>query len=127
MMIHSIGDLQPQPNRPGIRTRPLIATKHGFTSFFVAEFEMAEGAEVPLHTHPIEEAVVVTEGVVTVQLGDETVAARAGSVVRIPPGVPHAIRNHAPESARGLGAAAWNLADFFRDATTYLEGVPPTD
>jgi|RhiMetdeSRZDD1v2_1073273.scaffolds.fasta_scaffold2482139_2 quercetin dioxygenase-like cupin family protein len=126
MTIHSIGELHPLPNRPGIRARPLIATKHGFTSFFVSEFEMDEGASVPLHTHPIEEAVVVTEGMVTIQLGDETVTATAGSVVRIPPGVPHALRNQAPDSARGLGAAAWNHADFFRGATTYLEGIPPT-
>ena len=74
-----------------------------------------------------EEAVVVTEAVVTIQLGEETIVARAGSIVRIPPGVPHALRNQAPDSARGLGAAAWNQADFFREATTYLEGAPPTD
>ena len=127
MTIHSIGEFQPQPNRPGIRTRPLIATVHGFTSFFVSEFVMDEGASVPLHTHPIEEAVVVTEGMVTIQLGEETVTARAGSVVRIPPGVPHALRNQARDSARGLGGAAWNRADFFRGATTYLEGLPPVD
>jgi uncharacterized RmlC-like cupin family protein len=71
-----------------MRTRPLIATAHGFTSFFVGEFEMDEGASVPLHTHPIEEAIVVTEGLVTIQLGEEIIAARAGSIVRIPPGVP---------------------------------------
>jgi len=127
MTIHSIGEFRSTPNRPGIRTRPLIATEHGFTSFFVAEFEMDEGASVPVHTHPIEEAVVVTEGVLTIQLGEETIAARAGSIVRIPPGVPHALRNQAPDSARGLGAAAWNRADFFREATTYLEGAPRTD
>jgi quercetin dioxygenase-like cupin family protein len=104
----------------------LIATEHGFTSFFVSEFEVDEGASVPLHTYPIEEAVVVTEGMVKIQLGEETVTARAGSVVRIPPGVPHALRNQAPDSAHGLGAAAWNQADFFREATTYLGCAPPT-
>jgi hypothetical protein len=51
----------------------------------------------------------------------------AGSVIRIPPGVPHALRNQAPDSARGLGAAAWNHADFFRGRTTYLGGNPPSD
>ena len=127
MTIHSIGEFHPVPDRPGMRTRPLIATEHGFTSFFVGEFEMDEGASVPLHTHPIEEAVVVTEGVVTIQLGEETIAAGPGSIVRIPSGVPHALRNQAPNSARALGAAAWNRADFFREATTYLEGAPRTD
>jgi quercetin dioxygenase-like cupin family protein len=85
---------------------------------------MDQGASIPLHTHPIEEGFVVTEGAVTIQLGEETITATAGSVVRIPPGVPHALRNQAIDSARVLGAAAWNRADFFREATTYLEGVP---
>jgi quercetin dioxygenase-like cupin family protein len=124
MTIRSIGEFHPVPERPGMRTRALIATEHGFTSFFVAEFEMDEGASIPLHTHPIEEGFVVTEGAVTIQLGEETITATAGSVVRIPPGVPHALRNQAIDSARVLGAAAWNRADFFREATRYLEGVP---
>jgi hypothetical protein len=52
MTIHSIGEFHPAPNRPGILTRPLIATEHGFTSFFVGEFEMDEGASIPLHNDP---------------------------------------------------------------------------
>src|SRR5262249_61584392 len=101
MTIHSIGEFHAVSDRPGMRTRPLIGTQHGFTSFFVSEFEMDEGASVPLHTHPIEEAVVVTKGIVTIQVGEDTVTARAGSVVRIPPGVPHAFRNEVPDSAGG--------------------------
>lgn len=107
MTIRSIGEFHPVPERPGMRTRALIATEHGFTSCFVAEFEMDQGASIPLHTHPIEEGFVVTEGAVTIQLGEETTTATAGSVVRIPPGVPHALRNQAIDSARVLGAAAW--------------------
>ena len=59
MSFHALDDFQSR--RPGFRTRPLIGTKHGFTSFFVSEFLAAEGAAIPLHTHPIEEAIVVTE------------------------------------------------------------------
>jgi len=59
-----------------------------------------------------------------VQLGEETITATAGCVVRIPPGVPHALRNQAIDSARVLSAAAWNRADFFQEASKYLEGVP---
>src|SRR5882762_9887100 len=105
MLIHSIGEFYPVPERPGMRTRKLIATEHGFTSFFVGEFEMDQGASVPLHTHPIEEALVVIEGAVTVQLGEETITAAAGSVVRIPPGIPHALQNEETASARALRAA----------------------
>lgn len=127
MSIHSIGEFYPVPERPGMRTRKLIVTEHGFTSFFVGEFEMDQGASVPLHTHPIEEALVVIEGTVTVQLGGATITATVGSVVRIPPGVAHALRNQETDSARALGAAAWNRADFFREATTYLSGAPRKD
>lgn len=127
MTVHPIREFHPVPNRPGTRGRQLIATKHGVTSFFVDEFVMEEGASVPLHTHPIEEALVVMDGTLTIQLGDETIVAGPESVVRIPPGVPHALRNQAPDSARALGAAAWNRIGFVREATTYLEGTPRTD
>jgi hypothetical protein len=40
----------------------LVATEHRFTSFFVGEFEMDQGASVPLHTCPIEEGLVFTDG-----------------------------------------------------------------
>jgi len=33
MSIHSIGEFYSVPERPGMRTRKLIATEHGFTSF----------------------------------------------------------------------------------------------
>ena len=88
MTIGLIGEFHAVPERPGMRTRALIATEHGFTSLFVAEFEMGQGASVPLHTHPIEEGFVVTDGALTIQLGEETMTATAGSVVRIPPGCP---------------------------------------
>jgi quercetin dioxygenase-like cupin family protein len=127
MSIHSIGEFYPVPERPGMRSRKLIATEHGFTSFFVGEFEMDQGASVPLHTHPIEEAVVVTKGTLVVQLGEETITATAGSVVRIPPGVAHGLHNQEVVSARGLGAAAWNRADFFQEATNYLSGIARKD
>ena len=52
MTIRLIGEFHAVPERPGMRTRGLMATEHGFTSFFVAEFEMDQGASVPLHTHP---------------------------------------------------------------------------
>lgn len=124
---HPIDDFHVVTNRPGMLTRHLVATEHGFTSLFVAELLMDDGASIPLHTHPVDEAIVVTEGELTVQVGDETVVAEAESVVRIPPDVPHAIRNRGPDQARALAAAAWNRATWFRDATRYLEGKPRMD
>lgn len=127
MTAHRIGDFHSVANRPGMRVRQLAATEHGITSFFVDEFVMAQGASIPLHTHPVEEAVIVAGGALTIQVGDETVVAEADSVVRIPPETPHALRNRAPDSARVLAVAAWNRATFFQAATTYLEGEPRRD
>lgn len=110
-----------------MQLRKLIASDHGFSSFYIDEFILAEGASVPLHTHPIEEAFVVLAGRLELLLGNESLVAAAGSVVRIPAGVAHAFRNPSPEPARVLGGAAWDRATFFRDATVYLEGLPRSD
>ena len=124
MTARSVGELQPVVNRPGMLSRNLIGSEHGVTSFYLVELVLEKGAEIPLHTHPIEEVFVVEEGALTMRLGEQTVEAGPDAVVRIPPGVPHAVVNARPAPARALAAAAWDRATFFRDATTYLEGQP---
>jgi quercetin dioxygenase-like cupin family protein len=123
-MTHALADLADVPTRPGMQARTLIGTEHGFTTLFLSEMLMQPGAAIPLHTHPTEEAFVVTEGQVTFVLGDQTLAAAAESVLRIPPGVPHAVRNASSRPARAYAAAAWDRATWFTRATTYIEGVP---
>src|SRR4051794_35889200 len=103
-----IGPLEDVPNRPGRRSRNLVGSEHGFDSMFVAETEMDSGSSIPLHTHPIEEAWVVTDGALTVRLGDESLVVPAGSVVRVPPNVPHAVQNQGTETARAITAAPWD-------------------
>jgi mannose-6-phosphate isomerase-like protein (cupin superfamily) len=70
----------------------------------------------------VEEAFMVAEGRLTMRLGEDVVVAEAESVVRVPPGVPHAVRNEGPGEARAIAGAPWNRATFFSEATTYLEG-----
>ena len=125
MSVYPLGPLEDVPNRPGRRSRNLVGSEHGFDSLFVAETEMDVGSHIPLHTHPVEEAWVVTAGQLVVRLGQETVVVPAGSVVRVPPEVPHAVRNEGSAVARALTAAPWNRASFYSTGTTYLEGVPP--
>jgi quercetin dioxygenase-like cupin family protein len=125
--LHHLGAIKDIPHRPGMRGRNLIGSEHGVSSLFVGELEMDHGSSIPLHTHPTEEIFVVTEGTLTMRLGDETVSAGPESVVCIPAGVPHAVINEAPEPARALTAGAWNRATWFSEGTTYLEGVPRGD
>jgi quercetin dioxygenase-like cupin family protein len=124
---HRLDDLHEVDHRPGMQTRTLIGTDHGVDSFFIDEFRLEEGAQVPLHTHPVEEAWVVTEGRLTLQVGDDTVNVDAECVVRIPPGVPHAVRNQGPDLARAISGAPWNRRTFFREGTTYVSGEARTD
>ena len=88
---------------------------------------MEQDAAIPLHTHPVEEAFLIAEGSLELRLGDQVVVAEAESVVTIPAGVPHAVRNASPEPARAIAAAAWNRESWFKDGTTFLEGVPRED
>lgn len=116
--------LEDVPSRPGMQARTIVGDAQGFTTLFLSEMLMQPGAAIPLHTHPTEEAFVVTEGELTFVLGDQTLATAAEEVVRIPPEVPHAVRNASQQQARAYAAAAWPRSTWFTRATTYLEGVP---
>ena len=104
-----------------------MATEHGVTTLFVSELSMDHGSSIPLHTHPTDEVFFVAKGELVMQIADETVVADPESVVCIPAGAPHAVRNDSPATAHALIAGAWNRATWFKDGTTYLEGIPRTD
>lgn len=61
------------------------------------------GTFVPLHVHPKQdEFIYVLEGVLDLQLGGKQTQAKAGDVVRMPMGVPHAYYNNGDAPARAL-------------------------
>jgi quercetin dioxygenase-like cupin family protein len=68
------------------------------------ESQMPPGGGFPFaHLHEAyEEIFYVLEGVVEYRVGDEWIAATAGSTVFVPPGVVHAFRNSSPRAARHL-------------------------
>src|SRR3954464_9479412 len=119
MSVYPHGDLQPVANRPGISARSLAGPAHGVTSFFIQENWMEEGAAIPLHTHPVDEVVIVAEGALTVEAGGETQVVGGGHTVVIPPETPHRLSNHSTAAVHMLAAAAWNHATFYREGTTY--------
>ena len=119
-----LGEPRPIPRRPGQSRRPFVGPEDGVRELFVEELRLEPGAGIPLHQHPVVEAFVVLEGTLTVRLGEEVAVVAAEETVAIPPGTPHALANRGAEPARALGVAPWDHDTFFRDATTYLEGVP---
>ena len=68
------------------------------------ESEMPPGGGFPFaHLHEAyEEVFYVLEGVVEYRVGDDWIAAPAGSTVFVPPGVAHAFRNSSQAVARHL-------------------------
>ena len=62
--------------------------------------EIAPGDRIPLHTHPINEVIVILEGFAEVTLGAVTKRVDRGSVVFIPAGTPHGTKNTGPSPVR---------------------------
>jgi quercetin dioxygenase-like cupin family protein len=55
--------------------------------------EIAPGDRIPLHTHPINEVIVIGEGMPEIMLGDDVQEVGPGAVVFIRAGTPHGTRN----------------------------------
>ncbi len=80
-------DLQSQPQFepvPGCRLRT-PSGQHLMLSYL----EMDDGAEVPLHHHPHEQAGILLKGRLRLTIGDETRVVEPGALFLIPPNVPH--------------------------------------
>jgi quercetin dioxygenase-like cupin family protein len=62
--------------------------------------EIAPGDRIPLHTHPINELIVILQGNPEVTLGDDTREVDPGAVVFIPAGTTHGTRNRSTSPVR---------------------------
>ena len=69
---------------PGCRLRTPFG-EHLMLSYL----EMDAGAEVPLHSHPHEQAGMLLQGKLQLTIGDETRLVQRGAMFMIPPNVPH--------------------------------------
>lgn len=50
-----------------------------------------DGRPYPDESHPFNEALLVLEGQMNLQFGEEVIAVRAGEVYIVPAGIPHAV------------------------------------
>ena len=69
---------------PGCRLR----TPYG-KNLMLSYLEMDEGAEIPMHDHPHEQAGILLQGRLELTIGDETRTVQPGALFIIPPNVPH--------------------------------------
>jgi quercetin dioxygenase-like cupin family protein len=84
------------PTEQGIASRVLVRTPGGSTTLFAFD----AGQEISTHSTSFEALAFVLDGAVTLTIGEATVRATPGTVVRLPANVPHAVA--APEAARML-------------------------
>jgi quercetin dioxygenase-like cupin family protein len=90
------------PWRPGYRSFVLAGKDHGVsTTSSMGLIEPGVGAPMHFH-HEADEVIVVLEGTLDIQLGDERHIVGPNNTISIPARTPHAFTVTGPESARIL-------------------------
>ncbi len=94
---------QPLPTPVDKRSsRSLIGSQHGASALTIQEVVVQPGADERLHTHPTDEAIMITEGSVQLFVGDDVQTVRSGCTMLAPPGVPHKVVNNTWVAAKML-------------------------
>jgi unsaturated pyranuronate lyase len=75
---------------PGLTRRTLV---HG-PALMLVEFSLAGGTELPIHSHPHEQAGYVVSGRLRLNLGGQFHELKAGDTYHVQPGVPHGAYVH---------------------------------
>jgi HTH-type transcriptional repressor of puuD len=94
-------DVEPFDRGNGVATIPYVgkwnceinALTTGQTTFQV-------GTGLPLHSHNVEESVLILEGLATAQIGDEQFDLVTGQATWVPAGVPHRFLNRGDDVMR---------------------------
>lgn len=78
----------------GVRTTPLVGRWNRAGNQLTTGMTVFEpGKGIAMHSHNVEETVMVLEGQATVVIGDQSFDVEAGDVTWIPAGVPHFFKN----------------------------------
>lgn len=98
------------------------------TTLAVIIEEIAPGDRIPLHTHDVDEAITILDGLADARLGDETRRVGPGSVVFIPAGVAHGTANAGPGPLQihaAFPATSIEIAMIERNPAPGTEADPP--
>jgi mannose-6-phosphate isomerase-like protein (cupin superfamily) len=118
--IHNV-DNSPINERGGQKSYLLLARgQFGSTNLAITWVECPAGSEQAVHEHPdAEQVYVIVRGRGVMQVGDDTREVDEGSLVFVPPGAGHAIKNASGEplvfvSATSPPFDADALSEYFR-------------
>jgi HTH-type transcriptional repressor of puuD len=87
-------DIEPFDRGAGVVTLPYVGkwnTEENLVTTGITVFE--PGTAIPLHTHNVEESVLILEGEATAAVGGDTFDLEAGDATWVPAGVPHRFAN----------------------------------
>ncbi|MEQ6168520.1 cupin domain-containing protein [Ekhidna sp. MALMAid0563] len=83
-------------------TFPLIGA-HGSKELATVYFEIAPGDMLGRHTDSAEELLIILEGEAEVEIGNESICTKKGSVALVPKDIPHNLWNIGSETLKVLG------------------------
>ena len=110
--------------RPGVKGKWIAGHEHGSSALSVLSNVVEPDSRVPRHFHGYEEVILVEEGRIWVEAGEERFDVSPGQSAIIPPDVVHAWGNDGPGLARVL--FVWPVLEPFAPGkSTYVEGSPP--
>lgn len=85
----------------GVATMPYVGKWNSEASEVTTGITaFSPGTAIPLHTHNVDETVLVLEGMATAVIGDDTFEVTAGDATWVPAGVPHRFLNPGPSLMR---------------------------
>lgn len=102
MAVIRSADVEFQQRSPGIKVRHLINQEKGAGAVTLGEGIIAPGSSLDLHTHKIEEAIIIAEGTATLICGNDTQTLEAGDAILAPAAEAHLLANHSQKPMRFL-------------------------
>ena len=95
------GEVDPFDRGNGVVTLPYVGRWNCETNrVTTGQTQFAVGTGLPLHSHNVEESVLVLEGEATAEIGDERFDLVAGDATWVPAGIPHRFVNRGAGTMR---------------------------
>ena len=82
---------------PMVERKELIGRKIGAAAITMGEITIYSGGEIPLHSHKVEDVVLLREGRGEIHLEEEVVKVEAPMSILIPAGIKHRVINTGSE------------------------------
>ena len=100
MTVIRSADVEFQQRSPGVKVRQLINQEKGAGAVTLGEGILSPGSSLVLHTHKIEEAIIIAEGTATLTCGKETQTLEVGDAILAPAGEAHLLANHSQKPVK---------------------------